>query len=153
MLVHSQCSSRTTAAASKLRSHISPARLYRRHRYLERWCSILGTCFSDGVMVCLPVLFSTIPEALIPLPLIADILLSTLHRVTLPPLSDRFSGPSRLTRARYSIPYFVAPDPDSVVECFQSCTDEGRPAMYDSVMQREYGGKRARLHYEDGPKG
>ena len=75
-----------------------------------------------------------------------------MHRVTLPPLShaDGVNGRGdgdRLTRPRYSIPYFVAPDPDAVVECFPSCMREGRPRKYERVLQREYGKLRAGLHY------
>lgn len=70
-----------------------------------------------------------------------------------PPLSvsDRQDGDGDeidySTRARYSIPYFVAPDPDAVIECFPSCTGPGRPQKYDGVVQREYGKLRAGLHY------
>ncbi|KAI9680044.1 MAG: hypothetical protein M1817_005060 [Caeruleum heppii] len=77
-----------------------------------------------------------------------DILKSTLHRVTLPPLQDRFTGADRLTRARYSIPYFVAPDPSAVIECLEACANEARPVRYGPVRQRDYGAMRAGMHYE-----
>jgi isopenicillin N synthase-like dioxygenase len=50
----------------------------------------------------------------------ADRLRSTNHRVGLPELSDRFKGPNRMTGERYSIPYFMSPDDDSVIECIPS---------------------------------
>ncbi|KAJ5221685.1 uncharacterized protein N7469_010572 [Penicillium citrinum] len=46
-----------------------------------------------------------------------DHLRSTSHRVTVPPSSDRFEGEDRMTRRRFSIPYFLSPDPESVIEC------------------------------------
>ena len=52
-----------------------------------------------------------------------------------------------MTRARYSIPYFVSADPESVVECLPVCMGEGRPAKYEPVTQREYGKMRAKVQY------
>ncbi|KAH9831093.1 Clavaminate synthase-like protein [Teratosphaeria destructans] len=60
-----------------------------------------------------------------------DYLKSTLHRVTLPPLSNRYEGERRMTRARYSIPYFISADPESLVECLPSCTDARNPVKYE----------------------
>lgn len=76
-----------------------------------------------------------------------DQLKSTMHRVTLPPLSDRFEGKERMTRARYSIPYFVSPDGDSVVECLPVCMSEERPAKYEATKWDEYRKMRAALQY------
>ncbi|KAI0538617.1 hypothetical protein GGR58DRAFT_287039 [Xylaria digitata] len=73
-----------------------------------------------------------------------DYLESTLHRVTLPPLSQD-DGP--MTRSRYSIPYFVAPDPTAVVECLSVCADARNPPRYPPVTQEEYGRMRARGQY------
>ncbi|KAL8760495.1 MAG: hypothetical protein Q9184_003315, partial [Pyrenodesmia sp. 2 TL-2023] len=67
-----------------------------------------------------------------------DTLKSSLHRVTLPPLQDRFSGHQRLTRARYSIPYFVAPIGSSVIETIPTCVDERTPKKYGGVCWDEY---------------
>ena len=79
--------------------------------------------------------------------IITDYLKSTLHRVTLPEEQDRFTGEERLTRARYSIPYFVAPDSTAVIECLAECTSEANPAKYGPVVQREYDLMRGKLHY------
>ncbi|KAK5119842.1 hypothetical protein LTR85_007168 [Meristemomyces frigidus] len=76
-----------------------------------------------------------------------DSLKSTLHRVTLPPLSDRIEGAQRMTRARYSIPYFVSADPESLVECLPACTDAQNPVKYEPVTQRAYSKVRAKLQY------
>ncbi|KAK4501381.1 hypothetical protein PRZ48_007190 [Zasmidium cellare] len=76
-----------------------------------------------------------------------DTLKSTLHRVTLPPLSDRYEGTRRLTRARYSIPYFVSADPSSLVECLPVCTDAEHPVKYNPVTQDEYRKMRAKVQY------
>lgn len=76
----------------------------------------------------------------------ADYLQSTLHRVTLPPSQDRYSGVERVTRARYSIPYFVAPDSSSVIECIPECLARN-PAKYEPITQGEYRRMRAKLQY------
>ncbi len=51
---------------------------------------------------------------------------------------------------RYSIPYFVAPDPDLVIECLPTCVDDaaGRPARYAPTTWRQYAHMRAAYHYE-----
>ncbi|KAK4542266.1 hypothetical protein LTR36_006919 [Oleoguttula mirabilis] len=76
-----------------------------------------------------------------------DYLKSTLHRVTLPALSDRFEGDQRVTRARYSIPYFVSADTESLVECLPACTDAQHPVKYEPVTQDVYRKVRAKLQY------
>ncbi|KAG9238412.1 putative UPF0676 protein [Amylocarpus encephaloides] len=78
-----------------------------------------------------------------------DWLKSTLHRVTLPPADDRFTGVERLTRARYSIPYFVSPDLDSRIECMPECATGGNPVKYEPVIQREYRLMRGKLQYPE----
>jgi isopenicillin N synthase-like dioxygenase len=78
-----------------------------------------------------------------------DWLKSTLHRVTLPPASDRFTGAERMTRARYSIPYFISPDIDARIEVMPECTTEGNPSKYEPVIQREYRLMRAKLQYPE----
>ncbi|EXJ58902.1 hypothetical protein A1O7_06332 [Cladophialophora yegresii CBS 114405] len=72
-----------------------------------------------------------------------DYLKSTSHRVQLPPRQDRHTGDERLTRARYSIPYFVSTDPDTVIECLT----RGEQAEYEPITQREYAAMRARMQY------
>ncbi|KAF7588153.1 hypothetical protein BBP40_006120 [Aspergillus hancockii] len=75
-----------------------------------------------------------------------DRLRSTSHRVRLPPLADRYEGPNRMTRERFSIPYFMSPDPDSVIECIPSCMSE-EPAKYKPITQADYNKMRASMHY------
>lgn len=77
-----------------------------------------------------------------------DILKSNLHRVNLPPFQDRFVGEARLTRARYSIPYFVSANNDTVIECLPSCSDAENPAKYEPVVQREYRIMRSGMQYK-----
>lgn len=82
-----------------------------------------------------------------------DYLKSTLHRVTLPPIQDKklpVNGKS-MTRPRYSIPYFVSPDPKVIVECLSACTDERHPIKYEPVVQEEYRKMRARGQYAEAP--
>ncbi|KAL9131691.1 MAG: hypothetical protein Q9217_000432 [Psora testacea] len=76
-----------------------------------------------------------------------DTLKSTLHRVTLPPKQDRFTGDDRMTRARYSIPYFVSPEGQSVVECLPSCADEKHPPKYKPIVWDDYRLMRASMQY------
>jgi isopenicillin N synthase-like dioxygenase len=77
----------------------------------------------------------------------ADRLRSTNHRVGLPELSDRFKGPNRMTRERYSIPYFMSPDDDSVIECIPSCMSEEEPAKYEPITRANYNKMRAAMMY------
>lgn len=74
-----------------------------------------------------------------------DYLKSTQHRVQLPPLLDRFTGEQRMTRKRYSIPYFVTTDPDVTIECLR--LHDGRAPQYEPITQREYSAMRARMQY------
>lgn len=74
-----------------------------------------------------------------------DELKSTQHRVQLPPLADRYIGKERVTRARYSIPYFVTTDPDVVIEPLPR-QGSGQP-KYEPISQREYSAMRARMQY------
>ena len=76
---------------------------------------------------------------------IADYLRSTSHRVTLPPLQDRFTGDERMTRARYSIPYFLTTDPEVTIECLRF--DDKHPPKYDPITRRDYYAMRARMQY------
>ena len=76
-----------------------------------------------------------------------DYLKSTLHRVDLPPLSDRFEGEQRMTRPRYSIPFFVSPDADSLVEVLAPCIDGRHPAKYEPIKQYDYGRMRQSVQY------
>jgi len=51
-----------------------------------------------------------------------DRYVSTPHRVAAPVASDR-----------YSVPFFVNPDPDTVVSCLPSCVDGEHPCRYPPV--------------------
>lgn len=81
-----------------------------------------------------------------------DTLKSTLHRVGLPPKQDRFTGDESMTRARYSIPYFVTPEAPTIVECLPTCTDGSRPAKYKPIKWVDYMLMRASMNYEDKPR-
>lgn len=88
-----------------------------------------------------------------PLTLISDYLKSTLHRVTVPPVaSEQPAGGTVMTRARYSIPYFVSPDPTAVIECLPACSSSANPAKYPPVVQDEYRKLRAKLQYVEKPE-
>lgn len=76
-----------------------------------------------------------------------DHMVSTSHRVTLPPLADRFEVEEQMTRRRFSIPYFLSPDPDSLIECIPSCMGIGEPAKYEPITQAAYNQMRASMQY------
>ncbi|KAI0543690.1 hypothetical protein F4679DRAFT_577443 [Xylaria curta] len=76
-----------------------------------------------------------------------DYLKSTLHRVTLPPLSQDGSAEPSMALPRYSIPYFVSPDPTAVIECLSACADAQNPPRYPPVTQNDYRNMRARGQY------
>ena len=60
-------------------------------------------------------------------------------------------GEERVVPERYSIPFFAAPDPDTLIEALPGCWDEeGRPKMYESVTCREYVQMRMAALYEGG---
>ncbi|KAL9118041.1 MAG: hypothetical protein Q9187_005414 [Circinaria calcarea] len=76
---------------------------------------------------------------------------SATHRVTLPPVQvsqDNGSNIKRLTRARYSIPYFVAPDGDTMIHCLPSRVDKDHPRAYEDVKFSDYGGMRSKYQYQ-----
>jgi isopenicillin N synthase-like dioxygenase len=58
-----------------------------------------------------------------------------------------------MTRARYSIVYFISPDSDTTIECLAECANESNPAKYGPISQREYRLMRGKLQYrETAPK-
>lgn len=63
-----------------------------------------------------------------------------MHRVTLPySQNPSMSKSSNSPPARYSIPYFVAPDHEAIVRCLPSCVTAERPAGYEPVKWADYG--------------
>jgi isopenicillin N synthase-like dioxygenase len=113
---------------------------------LMRWSNGVSCLFTVPLhLLCL----SLLKEQSVSNPNPIDWLKSTLHRVTLPPASDRFTGAERMTRARYSIPYFISPDIDARIEVMPECTTESNPSKYEPVIQREYRLMRAKLQYPE----
>ena len=72
----------------------------------------------------------------------------------MPPVdsSTKTKDDGGVTRARYSIPYFVAPDHESVVECLPSCVTADRPSKYKPVRWCDYGEYMAKYAYKNGEK-
>jgi isopenicillin N synthase-like dioxygenase len=56
-----------------------------------------------------------------------DIYVSTPHRVTSPPGRDR-----------YSVAFFLDPNPDALVECLPGCSTPDRPAKYPPILAADY---------------
>jgi isopenicillin N synthase-like dioxygenase len=56
-----------------------------------------------------------------------DVYVSTPHKVVSPPGRDR-----------YSVAFFLDPDPDAVVACLPTCVGSGRPARYSVVAAAEF---------------
>ena len=56
-----------------------------------------------------------------------DIYLSTPHRVTSPP-----------GRERYSVAFFLDPNPDALIECLPGCSGAERPAKYPPILAADY---------------
>jgi isopenicillin N synthase-like dioxygenase len=56
-----------------------------------------------------------------------DVYVSTPHKVVSPPGRDR-----------YSVAFFLDPDPDAVVACLPTCADGARPAKYPAVTAADF---------------
>lgn len=61
---------------------------------------------------------------------------NTVHRVVEPPELE--SGGDGMTPARYSIPFFAAPDPATVVEALPGCWSEGLPKRWKAISAGDY---------------
>jgi isopenicillin N synthase-like dioxygenase len=56
-----------------------------------------------------------------------DVYVSTPHKVVTPPGADR-----------YSVAFFLDPDPDALVACLPTCSSAERPAKYPAVMAADF---------------
>ncbi|KAJ4147022.1 hypothetical protein LMH87_001575 [Akanthomyces muscarius] len=68
-----------------------------------------------------------------------DELRSTIHRVRTP--TETEANPEtcmRMTKRRYSIPFFIGADPKTVVDCVPTCHGPERPKRYEPVTTQEY---------------
>ncbi|PFH61279.1 hypothetical protein XA68_17792 [Ophiocordyceps unilateralis] len=61
-----------------------------------------------------------------------DELRSTLHRVRTPPRTDD-DDEERMTLTRYSIPYFICADDNTMIDCLPGCSGPDRPKKYAPV--------------------
>jgi len=81
-----------------------------------------------------------------------DYLISTVHRVNLPPLQDRYSGEERMTRSRYSIPYFVSGRSETMIECLSTCINDANPPKYKPVLWKDYAYERIKQVFPEEDK-
>lgn len=82
---------------------------------------------------------------------IIDYLISTVHKVYLPPMEQSYqhTGLERMTRPRYSIPYFVVPRHDTLMECLETCHDEDKPKKYTPMLFSDLYAERIRGFFPD----
>lgn len=68
-----------------------------------------------------------------------DYLISTLHRVHLPTYEHSYTTKDdvRMTKPRYSIPYFVVPKMDIVMKPLEGFFTEGKEKRYDPMTFTE----------------
>jgi len=66
-----------------------------------------------------------------------DIYVSTPHRVVSPP-----------GRERYSVAFFLDPNPEAMVECLPGCASDGNPAKYPPIRGDDYLTSRLNPTYE-----
>lgn len=68
--------------------------------------------------------------------------------MTAPPSTkSTASAAAAMTKSRYSIPYFVSPDSDAVIECLAQCAGQSRPPRYEPIVQDDYQRMRAKTQY------
>ncbi|KAJ7618700.1 thymine dioxygenase [Roridomyces roridus] len=73
-----------------------------------------------------------------------DTIKSTIHRVRAP---ATLAGADGMIPARYSLPYFCAADPDTVVDCIPGTWDDAHPKKYEPISAGEYVRKRLAAAY------
>jgi isopenicillin N synthase-like dioxygenase len=68
-----------------------------------------------------------------------DYLKSTLHRVHLPMREESYSGEgeARMTKARFSIPYFVIPKMEMALKPLEGYSSEGEKNGYEPIAYEE----------------
>jgi isopenicillin N synthase-like dioxygenase len=70
-----------------------------------------------------------------------DVYVSTPHKVVSPH-----------NRERYSVAFFLDPDPDALVECLPTCIATDRPALYAPVIAADFLRSRLEPTYAPIPK-
>ncbi|CAK7204848.1 hypothetical protein SEUCBS139899_007610 [Sporothrix eucalyptigena] len=83
-----------------------------------------------------------------------DQLKSTLHRVRAPPFVNPTTAENggdapkqRVTRPRFSIPYFVTADHEKVIDCLPGCFGPSNPKKYEPINSGEYIARRLNATY------
>ncbi|QSZ30121.1 hypothetical protein DSL72_004641 [Monilinia vaccinii-corymbosi] len=69
----------------------------------------------------------------------------------LPPLASRYTisdEGERISQARYSIPYFCAPDAERLIEVLGECVKDGEKVKYEPILAGEYFRMRGALQYQ-----
>ena len=61
-----------------------------------------------------------------------------MHRVRVPESDGSVLSKGEPVKSRYSLTYFVASDPEAMIETFPACIDEEHPTKYKPMTTAEY---------------
>jgi isopenicillin N synthase-like dioxygenase len=64
--------------------------------------------------------------------------------------SFQIEGVARMTKSRYSIPFFVVPKADVVMECLEFPAIKGQKKKYEPITWRDYARMKKLEIYPDG---
>ena len=68
--------------------------------------------------------------------------------MTLPPVQESSNDPKRITRARYSIVYFVCPDENATIQSVPSLVGEDGVSKFEPINYGEYGAMLVKYQYK-----
>ena len=82
----------------------------------------------------------------------ADYLVSTVHRVHLPPLEQSYTGKSgnRMTKNRFSIPYFVPPKLDTLMVPLEGSFAKAEESKYKPILFSDLVKQQTEGYFEGG---
>lgn len=68
--------------------------------------------------------------------------------MTLPPIQESSNDPKQMTRARYSIVYFVCPDEKATIKSVTSLIGEDGVPKFEPINYGEYGAMLVKYQYK-----